>query len=37
MDDCLRMLAKPVVDQARYQRVWRDHVYALKGAYEMDE
>jgi acyl-CoA dehydrogenase len=37
MDYCLKMLARPVVDPARYQRVWRDHVYALKGAYEMNE
>ncbi len=37
MDYCLRMIRKPVVDEARYQQVWRDHVYALKGAYEMSE
>ncbi len=33
---CLRMIAKPEVDEGRYERVWRDHVYALKGAYEMN-
>jgi len=37
MDYCLRMLRKPVVDEERYQRVWDNHVYALKGAYEMSE
>ncbi|RLC99799.1 MAG: acyl-CoA dehydrogenase [Chloroflexi bacterium] len=37
MDYCLKMLRKPVVDQERYQRVWNDHVYALKGVYEMSE
>jgi acyl-CoA dehydrogenase len=36
MDYCMRMIRKPAVDEARYQRVWRDHVYALKGAYEMN-
>jgi acyl-CoA dehydrogenase len=35
MDYCLRMLSKPVVDGARYERVWQDHVYALKDVYEM--
>jgi len=37
MDYCLRMIRKPVVDEARYQQVWRDHVYALKDMYEMSE
>ena len=37
MDHCLRMIRKPVVDQTRYERVWSDHVYALKGAYQMKE
>ena len=36
MDHCLRMIRKPVVDAARYQRVWKDHAYALKDAYEMN-
>ncbi|HMQ25886.1 MAG TPA: hypothetical protein PKA98_07855 [Acidimicrobiales bacterium] len=34
-DRCLAMIAKPVVDEARYERVWQDHVLALSGAYEM--
>jgi acyl-CoA dehydrogenase len=32
---CLRMIRKPVVDDERYDRVWRDYVHALNGAYEM--
>ena len=35
MAHCLGMLKKPVADEARYQHIWKDHVYALKGAYEM--
>jgi acyl-CoA dehydrogenase len=35
MEHCLRMLRKPVVDPARYERVWGNHVHALKGVYEM--
>lgn len=37
MDYCLKMIKKPAVDEARYQRVWDNHVYALKGVYEMNE
>ncbi len=33
---CMKMIRKPEVDDDRYARVWRDHVYALKGAYEMN-
>jgi acyl-CoA dehydrogenase len=33
---CLKMIRKPAVDDERYERVWRDHVHALKGAYEMN-
>jgi acyl-CoA dehydrogenase len=36
MELCLKMIRKPVVDDARYARVWRDSVYALKGVYEMN-
>jgi acyl-CoA dehydrogenase len=36
MDHCLRMIRKPAVDEARYDRVWRDQVLALAGAYEMN-
>jgi acyl-CoA dehydrogenase len=37
MDFCAKMLMKPAMDQARYQRVWKDHVYALNGLYEMND
>jgi acyl-CoA dehydrogenase len=33
---CLKMIRKPSVDDERYERVWRDHVHALAGAYEMN-
>jgi acyl-CoA dehydrogenase len=36
MDFCLKMIRKPIVDSARYDRVWRNSVDALKGAYEMN-
>ncbi len=32
----MKMIRKPEVDDERYGRVWCDHVYALKGAYEMN-
>jgi acyl-CoA dehydrogenase len=31
------MVRKPNVDKARFERVWQDHVYALRDAYEMAE
>ena len=34
---CRRMIRKPTVDQARFERVWEEQVYALKGAYRMNE
>jgi len=34
---CRRMIRKPVVDQARFERVWEQHVYTLRGAYQMSE
>jgi len=30
---CLRMIAKPVVDPLRFERIWGKHVYALKDSY----
>ena len=36
MEYCLKMLRKPVHDEARYERVWKEQVYALKDAYEMN-
>ncbi|MBM3123206.1 MAG: acyl-CoA dehydrogenase, partial [Chloroflexi bacterium] len=35
MELCLRMLRKPVVDTARFERLWREQVLPLKDAYEM--
>ena len=35
MELTLKMLRKPVVDSARYQKVWSD-VYALRDAYQMN-
>ena len=37
MDLCQKMIQKPVVDEARFERVLRDHVYSLKGAYTMSD
>jgi acyl-CoA dehydrogenase len=37
MEHCLQMLRKPVADIARSQRVWAEHVYALNGAYTMND
>jgi acyl-CoA dehydrogenase len=37
MDLCRRMIAKPVVDPARFHRVWSDHVFALRDAYQMND
>jgi len=34
---CRRMIRKPVVDPGRFERVWKGHVYALEGAYRMNE
>ncbi|MEM9300539.1 MAG: acyl-CoA dehydrogenase [Pseudomonadota bacterium] len=32
-----RMIRRPVVDTARFDRVWEEHVATLSGAYEMNE
>ena len=37
MEYCMNMLRKPAVDEDRYQRVWKNHVYALKGQYRMND
>jgi acyl-CoA dehydrogenase len=34
---CLEMVRKPVKDAARYERVWQDHVFALKDQYSMND
>lgn len=36
MAHCMKMIRKPVVDEARYQRIWNEHVFALKDAYTMN-
>jgi acyl-CoA dehydrogenase len=36
MELCLKMIRKPAVDEARYERVLNNHVYALKDVYEMN-
>jgi len=35
MDLCLKMLRKPIVDLARFGRVWQNSVFSLRDAYEM--
>ncbi len=35
-DYCLKMIRRPVVDQERYEGVWKDHVHSLSGLYEMN-
>ncbi len=35
MDICLKMIRKPVVDAARFNRVWENSVFSLRDAYEM--
>ena len=34
---CLEMVRKPVKDEARYERVWQEHVFALKDQYSMND
>lgn len=35
MEQCLKMLKKPVVDNARYTMVWESHVLKMKDQYSM--
>jgi acyl-CoA dehydrogenase len=37
MEFCLKMIRKPVVDTARFERVLEEHIYALQGAYTMSD
>jgi acyl-CoA dehydrogenase len=37
MDLCLKMLRKPVIDEARFERVWDKYVYTTVGAYRMND
>jgi len=36
MEGCLKMIRKPVVDEARFQRVWQGEVLKLVDAFEMN-
>jgi acyl-CoA dehydrogenase len=36
MEGCLKMIRKPVVDEARFQRVWQGEVLKLVDSYEMN-
>ena len=36
MEFARRMIKKPVVDEARYQNVWKEHVYPMKDHYHMN-
>jgi acyl-CoA dehydrogenase len=37
MELCTQMIKKPVVDEKRFERVWKNYIYALKDVYEMNE
>ena len=37
MEYASKMIRKPVVDDVRYQAVWKEHVYTMKDQYEMGE
>ncbi|MGV7928872.1 MAG: acyl-CoA dehydrogenase [Spirochaetota bacterium] len=34
---CLKMIMKPVVNAARFDKIWKEHVYAMKGQYKMND
>ena len=36
MELCQRMVGKPALDTARSERIWIEHVFALKGQYSMN-
>ena len=36
MDYARKMIRKPVVDEVRYQKVWKEHVYPMKNQYQMN-
>jgi acyl-CoA dehydrogenase len=37
MHACLKMIRKPVVDAARFEHIFNDYVFALKGAYTWND
>ncbi|MFH1350334.1 MAG: acyl-CoA dehydrogenase family protein [Pseudomonadota bacterium] len=34
---CMEMIKSPVADEERFERTWKNHVYAMKGQYAMNE
>jgi len=34
---CRKMIMKPVVNAARFDKIWKEHVYAMKGQYRMND
>jgi acyl-CoA dehydrogenase len=36
MEICMKMIKKPTVNPERFNRIWEEHVYSLKGAYQMN-
>ena len=36
MEISMKMIKKPTVNPERFNRVWEEHVYSLKGAYQMN-
>jgi acyl-CoA dehydrogenase len=34
---CQRMIRKPVANPARFDKIWQEHVYSLRGTYAMNE
>ncbi len=35
-DQCIRMIRRPAADAARSERIWLEHVHALRDAYQMN-
>jgi acyl-CoA dehydrogenase len=35
-DHCLKMIQRPAADAARFERIWLEHVHALRDAYAMN-
>ena len=37
MNLCLQMIQKPAVNSDRFEKIWKDQVYALKETYQMND
>jgi len=37
MEICMKMIMRPAPDTTRFERIWKDHVFALAGAYRMND